>query len=95
MKITQYDYYTNIENDYNVNLKRPEQMADIIFKEYHNWVKIINYNVESKNIIEAIALDMAIFAVNTTLESHNTKDEIIFWSKVKNLLKGKLLNGKL
>ena len=73
----------------------PQQMADIIFKEYHNWVKIINYNVESKNIIEAIALDMAIFAVNTTLESHNTKDEIIFWSKVKNLLKGKLLNGKL
>jgi hypothetical protein len=73
----------------------PQQMADIIFKEYHNWVKIINYNVESKNIIEAIALDMAIFAVNTTLESHNTKDEIIFWSKVKNLLKSKLLNGKL
>jgi hypothetical protein len=73
----------------------PQQMADIIFKEYHNWVKIINYNVESKNIMEAIALDMAIFSVNTTLESHNTKDEIIFWSKVKNLLKGKLLNGKL
>lgn len=73
----------------------PQQMADIIFKEYHNWVKIINYNVESKNIMEAIALDMAIFSVNTTLESHNTKDEIIYWSKVKNSLKSKLLSGKL
>jgi hypothetical protein len=70
-------------------------MADIIFKEYHNWVKIINYNVESKNIMEAIALDMAIFSVNTTLESHNTKDEIIYWSKVKNSLKSKLLSSKL
>ena len=95
MKIPQYDYYTNIENDYNVNLKRPEQMAGIIFKEYHDWVKIICYNVESKKMIDAIALDMAIFAVHTTLESHNTKDEIIFWSKVKNLLKSKLLNSKL
>jgi phosphoribosyl-AMP cyclohydrolase len=73
----------------------PQQMADIIFKEYHNWVKIINYNVESKNIMEAIALDMAIFSVNTTLESHNTKDEIIYWSKVKNSLKSKLLSSKL
>jgi hypothetical protein len=70
-------------------------MADIIFKEYHNWVKIINYNIESKNIMEAIALDMAIFSVNTTLESHNTKDEIIYWSKVKNSLKSKLLSSKL
>ena len=74
---------------------KPQQMADIIFKEYHNWVKIINYNVESKNIMEAIALDMAIFSVNTTLESHNTKDEIIYWSKVKNSLKSKLLSSKL
>lgn len=73
----------------------PQQMADIIFKEYHNWVKIINYNLESKNIMEAIALDMAIFSVNTTLESHNTKDEIIYWSKVKNSLKSKLLSSKL
>jgi hypothetical protein len=73
----------------------PQQMADIIFKEYHNWVKIINYNVDSKNIMEAIALDMAIFSVNTTLESHNTKDEIIYWSKVKNSLKSKLLSSKL
>jgi hypothetical protein len=72
----------------------PQQMADIIFKEYHNWVKIINYNLESKNIMEAIALDMAIFSVNTTLESHNTKDEIIYWSKVKNSLKSKLLSSK-
>jgi hypothetical protein len=75
--------------------KTPQEMADLIFKEYHNWVKIISYNIESKSMMEAIALDMAIFAVDTTLESHNTKDEIIFWSKVKNLLKGKLLNGKL
>ena len=75
--------------------KTPKEMADLIFKEYHNWVKIINYSLESKSMMEAIALDMAIFAVDTTLESHNTKDEIIFWSKVKNLLKGKLLNGKL
>jgi hypothetical protein len=70
-------------------------MADIIFKEYHNWVKIINYNIDSKNIMEAIALDMAIFSVNTTLESHNTKDEIIYWSKVKNSLKSKLPSSKL
>ena len=75
--------------------KTPQQMADLIFNEYYNWVKIISYNIESKSMMEAIALDMAIFAVDTTLESHNTKDEIIFWSKVKNLLKGKLLNGKL
>lgn len=95
MKISKYNYYTNIENDYTVNLKTPEGMAGIIFKEYHDWVKVINYNIESKNMITSIALDMAIFAVNTTLESHNTKDDIIFWSKVKNLLKSKLLNGKL
>jgi phosphoribosyl-AMP cyclohydrolase len=72
----------------------PQQMADLIFKEYHNWVKIINYSLESKKMMEAIALDMAVFAVNTTLESHSTKDEIIYWSKVKNLLKSKLINGK-
>jgi hypothetical protein len=41
----------------------------------------------------SIALDMAIFAANLTLESHNTKDEIIYWSKVKNLLKDKLTNS--
>jgi len=75
--------------------KTPQQTADLIFNEYYNWVKIINYSLESKKIMEAIALDMAIFTVNTTLESHNTKDEIIFWGKVKNLLKGKLLNNKL
>jgi hypothetical protein len=75
--------------------KNPELIAEEIFNEYHNWVKIINYNVESKNIMEAIALDMAIFSVNTTLESHNTKDEIIYWSKVKNSLKSKLLSSKL
>lgn len=75
--------------------KTPQQTADLIFNEYYNWIKIINYSLESKKIMEAIALDMAIFAVNTTLESHNTKDEIIFWGKVKNLLKGKLLNNKL
>lgn len=74
--------------------KTPQQMADLIFNEYYNWVKIISYNIESKSMMEAIALDMAVFAVDTTLESHNTKDEIIYWSKVKNLLKGKLLNGK-
>ena len=73
----------------------PQQMADLIFNEYYNWVKIISYNIESKSMMEAIALDMAVFAIDTTLESHNTKDEIIYWSKVKNLLKGKLLNGKL
>lgn len=75
--------------------KTPQQMADLIFNEYYNWVKIISYNIESKSMMEAIALDMAVFAIDTTLESHNTKDEIIYWSKVKNLLKGKLLNGKL
>jgi hypothetical protein len=75
--------------------KTPQQMADLIFNEYYNWVKIISYNIESKSMMEAIALDMAVFSVDTTLESHNTKDEIIYWSKVKNLLKGKLLNGKL
>jgi len=69
-------------------------MADLIFNEYYNWVKIISYNIESKSMMEAIALDMSVFAVDTTLESHNTKDEIIYWSKVKNLLKSKLINSK-
>ena len=69
--------------------KTPQQMADEIFKEYYDWVRIINYNVESKKMMEAIALDMAVFAVNTTLESHSTKDELIYWSKVKKLLKSK------
>ena len=72
--------------------KEPEQMADMILDEYYTWVKIIHYNIESKKIIMSIALDMAIFAANLTLESHNTKDEIIYWSKVKNLLKDKLTN---
>jgi hypothetical protein len=72
----------------------PQQMADIIFKEYHNWVKIINYNIESKDMLEAIAKDMALICVDITLNSHNTKDEIIYWSKVKKLLNSKLPNSK-
>lgn len=75
--------------------KTPEQIADEIFNEYYDWVKVINYNVESEKLLKAIAKDMALISVNYTLSSHHTKDDIIFWGKVKNLLKSKLLNSKL
>jgi hypothetical protein len=76
-------------------MKEPELIAEEIFNEYHDWVKIIHFNVESKKMVEAIAHDMAMFCVKTTLNSHNTKDEIIYWSKVKKLLSSKLLSSKL
>jgi hypothetical protein len=76
-------------------MNTPQQMADMIFNEFHSYAKLIGYSIESKKMLEAIALDMAITSVNLTLDSHNTKDEIMFWSKTRNLLKGKLLNGKL
>jgi hypothetical protein len=72
-------------------MNEPQQMADMIFKEFHSYAKLIGYNIESKKMLEAIALDMAITSVNLTLDSHNTKDEILYWSKVRKLLKGKLL----
>jgi hypothetical protein len=76
-------------------MNEPQQMADMIFKEFHSYAKLIGYNIESKKMLEAIALDMAITSVNLTLDSHNTKEEILYWSKVRNLLRGKLLNGKI
>jgi hypothetical protein len=76
-------------------MKEPELIAEEIFNEYHDWVKIIHFNIESKKMVEAIAHDMAMFCVKTTLNSHNTKDEIIYWSKVKKLLSSKLLSSKL
>jgi len=76
-------------------MKTPEEMADMIFHEFHTYAKLIGYSIESKKILEAIALDMAITSVNLTLDSHNTKDEIIFWSQVKKSLISKLPNGKL
>lgn len=75
-------------------MKDPELIAKEIFNEYYNWVKIINYNIESKDMLEAIAKDMALICVDITLNSHNTKDEIIYWSKVKKLLNSKLPNSK-
>ena len=76
-------------------MNEPQQMADMIFKEFHSYAKLIGYNIESKKMLEAIALDMAITSVNLTLDSHNTKEEILYWSKVRNLLRNKLLNGNV
>jgi hypothetical protein len=45
--------------------------------------------------LDAIAIDMALTSVNFTLDSHNTKDEIIYWSQVKKELISRLPNGKL
>jgi hypothetical protein len=69
--------------------KTPQQTADEIFNEYYNWVKIISYTIESDNMIKAIAKDMSLLSVNFTLNSHNTKDEIIFWGKVHKIIKNK------
>ena len=76
-------------------MKTPEEMADMIFHEFHTYAKLIGYSIDSKKMLEAIALDMAITSVNLTLDSHNTKDEIMFWSKTKNLLSSKLPTSKL
>lgn len=73
----------------------PEQISDIIFNEYYNWVKLINYSVDSEKLLKGISVDMALICVNITLNSHHEEDEKIFWREVKNLLKGKLLNSKL
>ena len=76
-------------------MNTPQQMADMIFYEFHSYAKLIGYSIESKKMLEAIALDMAITSVNFTLDSHNTKDEIIYWGQVRRSLISKLPNGKL
>jgi len=85
MKITHYDYYSG---------KTPEEKATEIFIEYYRWVRVMAFNIDAEKLLDAIAIDMALTSVNFTLDSHNTKDEIIYWSQVKNLLKSKLLNIK-
>lgn len=74
--------------------KTPQEMADKIYNDYYTWTKILSYSDEEK-ILNVIAIELSLISAKTTLNSHNTKNEILYWSKVKNLLKGKLLNGKL
>jgi hypothetical protein len=86
MKITHYDYYSG---------KTPEQKATEIFIEYYRWVQVMAFNIDAEKLLDAIAIDMALTSVNFTLDSHNTKDGIIYWSKVKKELISRLPNGKL
>ena len=76
-------------------MKTPEEKSTEIFIEYYRWVRIMGFNIEAEKLLEAIAIDMALTSVNFTLDSHNTKDEIIYWSQVKKSLISKLPNGKL
>jgi len=76
-------------------MKTPEEKATEIFIEYYRWVRIMGFNIEAEKLLDAIAIDMALTSVNFTLDSHNTKDEIIYWSQVKKSLISKLPNGKL
>jgi hypothetical protein len=76
-------------------MKTPEEKGTEIFIEYYRWVRIMGFNIEAEKLLEAIAIDMALTSVNFTLDSHNTKDEIIYWSQVKKSLISKLPNGKL
>lgn len=68
----------------------PGEMADMIFDQYYNWVKLINYSVDSEKLLKGISVDMALICVNITLKSHYEEDEKTFWLEVKNLLKSKL-----
>lgn len=74
--------------------KTPQEMADSIYKEYYDWTKIISYSVESEKILNVVAIELSLISAKITLNSQNTKSEILYWSKVKNLLKGKLINNK-
>jgi hypothetical protein len=76
-------------------MKTPEEKATEIFIEYYRWVRIMGFNIEAEKLLDAIAIDMALTSVNFTLDSHNTKDEIMYWSKVKKALISRLPNGKL
>ena len=76
-------------------MKTPEEKGTEIFIEYYRWVRIMGFNIEAEKLLEAIAIDMALTSVNFILDSHNTKDEIIYWSQVKKSLISKLPNGKL
>ena len=76
-------------------MKTPEEKATEIFIEYYRWVRIMGFNIEAEKLLDAIAIDMALISVNFTLDSHNTKDEIMYWSKVKKALISRLPNGKL
>ena len=76
-------------------MKTPEEKGTEIFIEYYRWVRIMGFNIEAEKLLEAIARDMALTSVNFTLDSHNTKDEIMYWSKVKKALISRLPNGKL
>jgi hypothetical protein len=76
-------------------MKTPEEKGTEIFIEYYRWVRIMGFNIEAEKLLEAIAIDMALTSVNFTLDSHNTKDEIIYWSQVKKTLISRLPNGKL
>jgi hypothetical protein len=76
-------------------MKTPEEKGTEIFIEYYRWVRIMGFNIEAEKLLEAIAIDMALTSVNFTLDSHNTKDEIIYWSQVKKSLISRLPNGKL
>ena len=76
-------------------MKTPEEKGTEIFIEYYRWVRIMGFNIEAEKLLEAIAIDMDLTSVNFTLDSHNTKDEIIYWSQVKKSLISKLPNGKL
>jgi hypothetical protein len=76
-------------------MKTPEEKGTEIFIEYYRWVRIMGFNIEAEKLLEAIAIDMDLTSVNFTLDSHNTKDEIIYWSQVKKSLISRLPNGKL
>jgi len=76
-------------------MKTPEEKGTEIFIEYYRWVRIMGFNIEAEKLLEAIAIDMALTSVNFTLDSHNTKDEIIYWSQVKKSLISKLPDSKL
>lgn len=76
-------------------MKTPEEKATEIFIEYYRWVQIMGFNIEAEKLLDAIAIDMALTSVNFTLDSHDTKREIIYWSQVKKALISRLPNGKL
>ena len=90
MKITRYDYYSGGSPS-----KTPEEKAREIFIEYYRWVRIMSFNIESEKLLDAIALDMSLTCANLIIDSHNTRDEIIYWSQVKKTLISRLPNGKL
>lgn len=61
-------------------------IANQIFDEYYGYTKLIGYDIDSIKILRALARDMSLYLVNTTLNSHTNKEDLIFWAKVKNEL---------